>query len=145
MSTVGVKVVTLRYLADSSYDLTFQIYCIPSVNWDTNKLNFGQDQNGSGATLELFITERSAENGYWGTPQTSTGWLLVKNTDGTYEMYEYKFYLDSGVNSHPYPNGAPDGLNSYLSDGGNLVIEIHGKKFVAWNNDLWHLIVIGWQ
>lgn len=148
MDTIGVKTVSLCYLADSSYDITFQIYCIPNVDWKTNKLDFGSDVNGSGATLELFVTQRSAraeDGAYWGTAQNVKGWLLVKNTDGTYEMYEYEFYLDSGVNSHPYPNGAPDGLNSSLNSGGNLVIEINGKSFVAWNNDLWHLIVIGWQ
>ncbi|MCH5157140.1 MAG: bacterial Ig-like domain-containing protein [Clostridiales bacterium] len=146
MNTIGVKTVTLSYLADSSYDITFQIYCIPSVNWDTNKLDFGTDTNGSGATLELFITERSTAVGGWGwADQNTKGWLLVKNTDGTYEMYEYAFYLGWDVSSHPYPDGAPEGLNSYLNDGGNLVIEINGKTFIAWNNDLWHLIVIGWQ
>lgn len=150
MNTVGVKEVTLSYLADDSYDITFQIYCIPDVTWETNRLDFGFDINGSGATLELFVTERSAASGWWGTPQNVKGWLLVKNTDGTYEMYEYAFYLDASVTSHPYPDGAPDGVSSRVPAGGqeygdNLVIEINGKLFVAFDNNLWHLIVIGWQ
>lgn len=150
MDTIGVKEVTLTYLADSSYSITFQIYCIPDVPWETNKLDFGYDQNGSGATLELFITERSAAEGWWGTEQNSKGWLLVKNADGTYEMYTYEFRLNSDVSSSPYPNGAPDGVSSRVPASGqqygdNLVIEINGKTFVAFDNNRWHLIVIGWQ
>lgn len=145
MSTIGVKEVTLRYKADSSYNITFQIYCIPEVNWETNKLDFGSDANGSGATLELFITERSTTDGYWGTAdQNSKGWLLVKNADGTYEMYMFEFYLDWDVSSHPYPNGAPKGVNAYL-EGDPLVVEIGDMKFVAWDAGRWHLVVIGWQ
>lgn len=150
MDTIGVKEVTLTYLADSSYNITFQIYCIPDVPWETNKLDFGYDQNGSGATLELFVTERSAADGWWGTEQNTKGWLLVKNADGTYEMYTYEFRLNSDVSSSPYPNGAPDGVSSRVPASGqqygdNLVIEINGKTFVAFDNNLWHLIVIGWQ
>lgn len=156
MNEVGVKTVNGFYTSGDGTKLPFsyQIYCIPDVPWETNKLDFGADQNGSGATLELFVTERSAsaENGaYWGTSdQNSKGWLLVKNADGSYEMYQFEFYLAWDVSSHPYPNGAPDGVSSRVPPNGqqysdNLVIEIHGKIFVADNNDLWHLIVIGWK
>lgn len=161
MNQIGVKTVNGVYTAEDETEMPFsyQIYCIPDVPWETNKLDFGYDQNGSGATLELFVTERSArheDGAYWGSSdQTSKGWLLVKHTDGSYEMYQYEFYLAWDVSSHPYPNGtpegvSPDGVSSRVPAGGqqygdNLVIEINGMTFVAFDNNLWHLIVIGWQ
>lgn len=158
MNEVGVKTVTGIYTLedDTEVPFSYQIYCIPDVFWDTNKLDFGGDHNGSGSTLELFVTERSNANGSWNNPEQFTkGWLLVRNTDGSYEMYEYEYYLDTGVKSHPYPNGnpegvSPDGVSSRVPPSGEqygdlLVVEIGGRTFVAADGNRWHFVVLGWQ
>ncbi len=155
MNAIGVKEIAVRYTDETgqTHALSYQIFCIPEVEWSTNRLEFGYDAEGSGATLELFVTERSAsaeEGAYWGTEQTVRAWLLVRNADGTFEMYEYEYYLGADVQSHPYPNGAPEGISSRVPPtgsqyGDNLVIVIRGRTFVATDNDHWHLILIGWQ
>lgn len=169
MNTVGVKEITFAYTAKDEYadkaeGATIQIICIPAVDWDTNRLEFGADKNGSGATLELFIENRSVPSGgYWGTEQVSTGWLLVRNADGSFEMYEYKFKLGSDVVSHPYPDnptgGDPNATGGSSADGkvtsrvpgGSedyhdcLVVEVGGKLFAAEDGNRWHLVLFGWQ
>lgn len=148
MNKIGVKTVNGIYKFEDGTEVPFsyQIFCIPDVNWETNRIEFGGDWWGSGATLELYITERSASSGTWGTEQHVKAWMLIRNAENdTYEMYEYEYYLGSNVVSYPYPNGAPDGFRSYLNDAENLVIEVYGRYFAASNNDHWHLIVIGWQ
>lgn len=147
MNEIGVKTVNGIYTAEDGMEtaFTYQIYCIPEVIWETNRLEVGYDEKGSGATLEIYVTARTAESGWWGTEQHVDAWLLVKNADGTYEMYTFEYYLDTSVVSHFYPSGnVPQGVNIYL-EGDPMVLEINGKKFVARNVDLWHLIVIGWQ
>lgn len=154
MGEVGVKDVSVTYTASDgqTFDFDYQIFCIPDVNWDTDRLEFGADQNGSGATLELFVTSRSTEPaaGFWGAEQRVEGLLLVRNTDGSFEMYEFGYLLDTSVVSHCYPDGAPEGVSAHLIPddqigGGNLIVEINGMTFAATDNNLWHLIVIGWQ
>lgn len=154
MAEVGVKDVSVKYTATNGavFDYNYQIFCIPEVNWETNRLELGADQNGSGATLDLFVVTRSTnpEGGYWGLEQHVEGLLLVRNTDGTFELHSFEYLLDTSVISHLYPNGAPEGIQSYLIPddkigGGNLIVEINGMKFAATDNNLWHLIVIGWQ
>ncbi len=147
MNEIGVKTVTGTYTTEENKEMPFsyQIFCIPDVPWETNRIEFGGDRNGSGATLELYVTERSAESGTWGTEQNVKAWMLIRNTDGSFEMYQYEYFLDSSVVSHPYPNGAPEGVASYLNEAENLVIEVNGRYFAASDNELWHLIVIGWR
>lgn len=147
MNEIGVKTVSGVYTAQDGTETPFnyQIYCIPEVDWETNRLEVGYDEKGSGATLEIYVTERSAESGWWGVEQHVDAWLLVKNADGTYEMYIFEYYLGTDVVSHFYPNvPVPEGVNIYL-EGDPMVLELNGKKFVARNVDLWHRIVIGWQ
>lgn len=151
MNQIGVKSVSGVYTAEDGGQTPFgyQIYCIPEVDWETNRLDLGADLNGSGSTLELFVTERSASydsGAYWGTSDQSVrAWMLIRNADGTFEMYEYEYYLALDVSSHPFPNGVPEGFNSYLNDAGNLIIEVNGRQFAALDNDYWHYIVIGWR
>lgn len=144
MTEIGVKTITVEFEQQTA---EYKIYAIPDVNWDTNKLDFGDDQNGNGATLELYVTERENENGYWGQEQYTKGWLLVRNADGSFEMYEFEYQLkieDNQSVSYLYPSGAPDGVNAYL-EGDPLVVEVGGNKFVARDVNRWHYVVLGWQ
>lgn len=146
MNEVGVKTVTGIFADANGTEIPFsyQIYCVPDVSLATDRLVVGEDRKGSGATLEIYVTDRSAAEGWWGTEQYVNAWLLVKNADGTYEMYTFEYHLDTSVVSHFYEHGTPEGVKVYL-EGDPMVLEINGKKFIADNVDLWHRIVIGWQ
>ncbi|MCH5350969.1 MAG: bacterial Ig-like domain-containing protein [Clostridiales bacterium] len=139
MTTVGVKTVTVSYGQKTA---EYMIYAIPDVNWDTRKLDLS-NQSGTGDTLELFVTDIQG-GGNWGTSATTTGWYLLKRTDGTYEMYEFRFTYVPDRN--PQCEFMTEGLDAeYLDNnqGGDMFVVIGSLTFRA-NADYWHNRVMGW-
>lgn len=139
MSTVGVKTVTVSFEQKTAQ---YMIYAIPDVNWDTSKLDFS-NQSGTGDTLELYVTELIG-GGEGGGPATTSGWYLLKRTDGTYEMYEFHFtYIPQ---NDPQCTFMTEGLDAeYLDNnqGGDMFVVIGNLTFRAAAN-VWHNRIIGW-
>lgn len=139
MTTVGVKTVTVEYEQKTA---EYMIYAIPDVNWDTSKMDLG-NQSGTSDTLELFITNIDG-GGDWGTAATTQGWYLLKRADGTYSMYEFRFtYVPD---RDPQCEFTTQGLDrEYLDNdrGGDMFVVIGGLTFRA-GADYWHNRVMGW-
>ncbi len=140
MTAIGVKTVTVTFGQKTA---EYMIYAIPGVNWDTYKMDFA-NQSSTSDTLELFITKIEGGGGS-DKDATTEGWYLLKRTDGTYAMYEFRFtYAHASYQS----TFSTQGLDKeYIDDSaqgkGDLFVEIGSLKFRA-GADYWHNKVMSW-
>lgn len=138
MTSIGVKTVTISYQEGTdTVQTSYQIYAIPDVPWETNKLDFSRDQD---ASLELFIMDRTG-GGDPANDATAHGWYLVKKADGGYLMGElfYSYAAEGSVSSFD-----SDSFEESTLENGNLQVRVEGFVFTV-GADTWHRVMMLWN
>lgn len=137
MAKAGSYEATVTY---GSYSVSYDILVIPDVNWDTSKVDFG-NQSGTGHRLELYVTERTGASS--AEACTAKGYYVVKLADGGYEVYAFQVSYDPETG---FTFTDADGVTSAINaeQGGRPEVTIGGTLYAA-DTAYWQRNAMGWN